>query len=171
MRVIWHILIHSSISSIVLYSCRCLALMRLKGISYWNITLISSYLCSRLVYIKEQCSSFRLQNKCNKSLEVFNSSSTEQWESRQGRCSYLKPLLEDQQLAFCELYCLLFLYCFIFSFPEMQYFQQENVRKILTDVLFCYARENEQLLYKQVMKILYRWHSLTQHFLYGLTIM
>ncbi|XP_010123445.1 PREDICTED: TBC1 domain family member 5-like, partial [Chlamydotis macqueenii] len=40
------------------------------------------------------------------------------------------------------------------TFPEMQYFQQENVRKILTDVLFCYARENEQLLYKQVMKIL-----------------
>ncbi|TRZ25744.1 hypothetical protein HGM15179_001330, partial [Zosterops borbonicus] len=37
------------------------------------------------------------------------------------------------------------------TFPEMQYFQQENVRKILTDVLFCYARENEQLLYKQGM--------------------
>ncbi|XP_072582867.1 TBC1 domain family member 5 isoform X2 [Vulpes vulpes] len=36
-------------------------------------------------------------------------------------------------------------------FPEMQFFQQENVRKILTDVLFCYARENEQLLYKQGM--------------------
>ncbi|KAB0401572.1 hypothetical protein E2I00_020179 [Balaenoptera physalus] len=32
----------------------------------------------------------------------------------------------------------------------MQFFQQENVRKILTDVLFCYARENEQLLYKQL---------------------
>ncbi|XP_036705765.1 TBC1 domain family member 5 isoform X1 [Balaenoptera musculus] len=37
------------------------------------------------------------------------------------------------------------------TFPEMQFFQQENVRKILTDVLFCYARENEQLLYKQGM--------------------
>ncbi|KGL78820.1 TBC1 domain family member 5, partial [Tinamus guttatus] len=37
------------------------------------------------------------------------------------------------------------------TFPEMQYFQQETVRKILTDVLFCYARENEQLLYKQGM--------------------
>nr|XP_042717986.1 TBC1 domain family member 5 isoform X3 [Chrysemys picta bellii] len=37
------------------------------------------------------------------------------------------------------------------TFPEMQYFQQESVRKILTDVLFCYARENEQLLYKQGM--------------------
>ncbi|NWR57119.1 TBCD5 protein, partial [Bucorvus abyssinicus] len=37
------------------------------------------------------------------------------------------------------------------TFPEMEYFQQENVRKILTDVLFCYARENEQLLYKQGM--------------------
>nr|KAF6311298.1 TBC1 domain family member 5 [Myotis myotis] len=33
----------------------------------------------------------------------------------------------------------------------MQFFRQENVRKILTDVLFCYARENEQLLYKQGM--------------------
>uniref|UniRef100_H0VIL9 TBC1 domain family member 5 n=1 Tax=Cavia porcellus TaxID=10141 RepID=H0VIL9_CAVPO len=41
------------------------------------------------------------------------------------------------------------------TFPEMQFFQQDNVRKILTDVLFCYARENEQLLYKQVMKISY----------------
>lgn len=56
-----------------------------------------------------------------------------------------------------------------FRFPEMQFFQQENVRKILTDVLFCYARENEQLLYKQVMKISYRWHPLTQNFLYSLT--
>lgn len=37
------------------------------------------------------------------------------------------------------------------TFPEMQFFQQESVRKILTDVLFCYARENEQLLYKQGM--------------------
>ncbi|XP_019484554.1 PREDICTED: TBC1 domain family member 5 isoform X1 [Hipposideros armiger] len=37
------------------------------------------------------------------------------------------------------------------TFPEMQFFQEENVRKILTDVLFCYARENEQLLYKQGM--------------------
>ncbi|NXH37675.1 TBCD5 protein, partial [Dicaeum eximium] len=37
------------------------------------------------------------------------------------------------------------------TFPEMQYFQQEDVRKILTDVLFCHARENEQLLYKQGM--------------------
>ncbi|XP_067862208.1 TBC1 domain family member 5 isoform X6 [Heptranchias perlo] len=37
------------------------------------------------------------------------------------------------------------------TFPEMQYFQQESVRQILTDILFCYARENEQLLYKQGM--------------------
>lgn len=171
--VFWHALIHSSISSIVFHSCRCLALMGLKEISYLNITVISSYLCSRLVYIKEHIYIFIISvaKQCNQSLEVFNSSSTDQWESGQGRCSYLKPLPEDQQLAFCALYHFLLLYCFIFSFPEMQYFQQENVRKILTDVLFCYARENEQLLYKQVMKILYRWHSLTQHFLYGLTIM
>ncbi|NXD21990.1 TBCD5 protein, partial [Spelaeornis formosus] len=63
----------------------------------------------------------------------------------------LRAMIEQDQLAFCALYCLLLLYCLIFSFPEMQYFQQENVRKILTDVLFCYARENEQLLYKQGM--------------------
>ncbi|KAG9331258.1 hypothetical protein JZ751_019567 [Albula glossodonta] len=37
------------------------------------------------------------------------------------------------------------------TFPEMQYFQQEDVRDKLTDILFCYARENEQLLYKQGM--------------------
>ncbi|KAM4705882.1 TBC1 domain family member 5 [Rhinophrynus dorsalis] len=37
------------------------------------------------------------------------------------------------------------------TFPEMQFFQQENVRDLLTDVLFCYARENEHLLYKQGM--------------------
>ncbi|XP_028674028.1 TBC1 domain family member 5 isoform X2 [Erpetoichthys calabaricus] len=37
------------------------------------------------------------------------------------------------------------------TFPEMQYFQQESVRNMLTDILFCYARENEQLLYKQGM--------------------
>lgn len=32
----------------------------------------------------------------------------------------------------------------------MRYFQDEAVRTKLTDILFCYARENEQLLYKQV---------------------
>ncbi|MBN3314353.1 TBCD5 protein, partial [Atractosteus spatula] len=37
------------------------------------------------------------------------------------------------------------------TFPEMQYFQQDAVRNMLTDILFCYARENEQLLYKQGM--------------------
>ncbi|XP_064410951.1 TBC1 domain family member 5 isoform X1 [Latimeria chalumnae] len=37
------------------------------------------------------------------------------------------------------------------TFPEMQYFQEEDVRNILTDILFCFARENEQLLYKQGM--------------------
>jgi len=90
---------------------------------------------------------------------------------QRGEESYLKIFVEHQWLRFSGLYYLLLSYFFIFSFPEMQYFQQENVRKILTDVLFCYARENEQLLYKQVMKIQCRWHSFTQHFLYGLTIM
>nr|XP_023417558.1 LOW QUALITY PROTEIN: TBC1 domain family member 5 [Cavia porcellus] len=42
------------------------------------------------------------------------------------------------------------------TFPEMQFFQQDNVRKILTDVLFCYARENEQLLYKQLLVLLFQ---------------
>ncbi|KAM6959022.1 TBC1 domain family member 5 isoform 2-T2 [Aplochiton taeniatus] len=37
------------------------------------------------------------------------------------------------------------------TFPEMCYFQGEDVRTKLTDILFCYARENEQLLYKQGM--------------------
>ncbi|XP_035385101.1 TBC1 domain family member 5 isoform X1 [Electrophorus electricus] len=37
------------------------------------------------------------------------------------------------------------------TFPEMCYFQEEDVRTKLTDILFCYARENEQLLYKQGM--------------------
>ncbi|XP_026156142.1 TBC1 domain family member 5 isoform X1 [Mastacembelus armatus] len=37
------------------------------------------------------------------------------------------------------------------TFPEIRYFQDEEVRTKLTDILFCYARENEQLLYKQGM--------------------
>uniref|UniRef100_A0A673I5X7 TBC1 domain family member 5 n=1 Tax=Sinocyclocheilus rhinocerous TaxID=307959 RepID=A0A673I5X7_9TELE len=37
------------------------------------------------------------------------------------------------------------------TFPEMLFFQEEDVRTKLTDILFCYARENEQLLYKQGM--------------------
>ncbi|XP_067360504.1 TBC1 domain family member 5 isoform X2 [Channa argus] len=37
------------------------------------------------------------------------------------------------------------------TFPEICYFQDEDVRAKLTDILFCYARENEQLLYKQGM--------------------
>ncbi|KAI5629764.1 TBC1 domain family member 5 isoform X1, partial [Silurus asotus] len=37
------------------------------------------------------------------------------------------------------------------TFPEMRFFQEEDIRTKLTDILFCYARENEQLLYKQGM--------------------
>ncbi|XP_033981242.1 TBC1 domain family member 5 isoform X1 [Trematomus bernacchii] len=37
------------------------------------------------------------------------------------------------------------------TFPEIRYFQNGDVRTMLTDILFCYARENEQLLYKQGM--------------------
>ncbi|XP_032437177.1 TBC1 domain family member 5 isoform X1 [Xiphophorus hellerii] len=37
------------------------------------------------------------------------------------------------------------------TFPEICYFQNEDVRTKLTDILFCYGRENEQLLYKQGM--------------------
>lgn len=132
----------------------------------------SSYLCSGLMYVKEHGSEFWLQKYFFRSILALSASTIHRAaQSRQAKVlSYLKPFLEDQQLRFCVLYCLFSLYFLIFSFPEMQYFQQENVRKILTDVLFCYARENEQLLYKQVMKILYRWHSLTQHFLCSLTI-
>ncbi|KAM4687420.1 TBC1 domain family member 5 isoform 1-T1 [Discoglossus pictus] len=58
------------------------------------------------------------------------------------------------------------------TFPEMQFFQQENVRNILTDVLFCYARENEHLLYKQGMHellapILFILHCDHQAFLHA----
>ncbi|XP_032745210.1 TBC1 domain family member 5 [Rattus rattus] len=54
------------------------------------------------------------------------------------------------------------------TFPEMQFFQQENVRKILTDVLFCYARESEQLLCKQDMHepIIFTLHCDHQAFLH-----
>lgn len=45
---------------------------------------------------------------------------------------------------------LLFFCCFCIRFPEIRYFQDDDVRTKLTDILFCYARENEQLLYKQV---------------------
>nr|XP_033950443.1 LOW QUALITY PROTEIN: TBC1 domain family member 5 [Pseudochaenichthys georgianus] len=37
------------------------------------------------------------------------------------------------------------------TFPEIRYFQNGDVRTMLTDILFCFARENEQLLYKQGM--------------------
>lgn len=39
-------------------------------------------------------------------------------------------------------------------FPEIRYFQDDDVRTKLTDILFCYARENEQLLYKQVRQLI-----------------
>ncbi|MEQ2167358.1 hypothetical protein GOODEAATRI_003339 [Goodea atripinnis] len=41
------------------------------------------------------------------------------------------------------------LFFFYLRFPEIRYFQNEDVRTKLTDILFCYARENEHLLYKQ----------------------
>ncbi|XP_078451148.1 LOW QUALITY PROTEIN: TBC1 domain family member 5 [Lampetra fluviatilis] len=37
------------------------------------------------------------------------------------------------------------------TFPEIQYFQEERVQELLTDILFCFARENEHLLYRQGM--------------------
>lgn len=50
------------------------------------------------------------------------------------------------------------------SFPEIRYFQDEDVRTKLTDILFCYARENEQLLYKQVrLGCLKPWGILLNH--------
>uniref|UniRef100_A0AAY5EYV8 TBC1 domain family member 5 n=1 Tax=Electrophorus electricus TaxID=8005 RepID=A0AAY5EYV8_ELEEL len=53
------------------------------------------------------------------------------------------------------------------TFPEMCYFQEEDVRTKLTDILFCYARENEQLLYKQLLApvvfVLHCDHQAFQH--------
>ena len=38
----------------------------------------------------------------------------------------------------------------VFSFPEMQYYHQEEVRELMVNVLFCYSREHEYLSYRQV---------------------
>lgn len=39
---------------------------------------------------------------------------------------------------------------FISSFPEIEFFHSESVREQLLDILFCYARVNKKLDYKQV---------------------
>lgn len=55
---------------------------------------------------------------------------------------YLKPESDTDRSPFFLSVCV--------RFPEIRYFQDDDVRTKLTDILFCYARENEQLLYKQV---------------------
>nr|XP_006823900.1 PREDICTED: TBC1 domain family member 5-like isoform X1 [Saccoglossus kowalevskii]XP_006823901.1 PREDICTED: TBC1 domain family member 5-like isoform X2 [Saccoglossus kowalevskii] len=37
------------------------------------------------------------------------------------------------------------------TFPEIQFFQTQEVRDMMVNILFCYARENEELSYKQGM--------------------
>lgn len=48
-----------------------------------------------------------------------------------------------------------YVYLYPYRFPEMRFFQEDDVRTKLTDILFCYARENEQLLYKQVLSFFF----------------
>ncbi len=38
----------------------------------------------------------------------------------------------------------------IFSFPEVEFFQNGNLQQSMTDVLFCYAKDQARLSYKQV---------------------
>lgn len=47
------------------------------------------------------------------------------------------------------------MWLYLYRFPEMRFFQEDEVRTKLTDILFCYARENEQLLYKQVLSFMH----------------
>ncbi|XP_033099623.1 TBC1 domain family member 5-like isoform X2 [Anneissia japonica] len=37
------------------------------------------------------------------------------------------------------------------TFPEIQFFQSEDVRSMMIDMLFCYAREHQSICYKQGM--------------------
>lgn len=66
------------------------------------------------------------------------------WE-RQYHChsGYLSILGSQHEANLC-------FFSICIRFPEIHYFQDDDVRTKLTDILFCYARENEQLLYKQV---------------------
>ena len=41
-------------------------------------------------------------------------------------------------------------------FPEIEFFQQECIKSILLHILFCYARENQQVQYKQVTRQRFR---------------
>ena len=46
----------------------------------------------------------------------------------------------------------LFYVCLYFfaSFPELVFFKDDTVRDVMTNVLFCYAREHSRVVYKQV---------------------
>lgn len=100
-----------------------------------------------------------------------SSSKTKNWRGWSNRTCWERPY-HNHSLFLCFLYCffcgrrekdlsVLFL---LSSFPEIRYFQDEDVRTKLTDILFCYARENEQLLYKQVrVRCLNTWGILLNH--------
>ncbi len=42
---------------------------------------------------------------------------------------------------------------FTFSFPELEFFKCLNLREKMITVLFCYAKYNQKLMYKQVRDI------------------
>ena len=44
---------------------------------------------------------------------------------------------------------ILFVFMF-FSFPEIDFFKDDDIRNVMTNVLFCYARANSRVVYKQV---------------------
>ena len=41
-----------------------------------------------------------------------------------------------------------------YSFPEIQFYHSEEVRELMTNILFCYCRDNTDLSYRQVCVLL-----------------
>lgn len=41
-----------------------------------------------------------------------------------------------------------------FRFPELEYFKDENVRTMMSDILFIYAKHHPDIAYKQVISVL-----------------
>ena len=46
-----------------------------------------------------------------------------------------------------------------FSFPELEFFQSDDFRTQMLDILFCYSKNNNKLSYKQVC--LFRYSSVS----------